>query len=256
MIIHGFIFHGICYMINLFSFMVFSTVHGTHACYDLFSHEFDDHGHAFNSRSHACPRSLHCVQAKDAAPADAPPSALPADLEESVDEVPSGEPLQESMVPSPTEPAASPAASPASCPAGLKSSTPTAAATEPKHAAEPVEHVPLQGGATLQINSTTHKREWQALNRVASGPRRLEFPEIARLFTGTKAEQRKVLAAYVNSGENLEEVESTFTIVRKHSQKMIGKRRLMTVAQMKAEGFSEYFAGIVVFLSLDCMCGC
>lgn len=193
----------------------------------------------------------------DSAPADVPPSALPADLEESVDEVPSGEPLaeQESVVPSPTEPAATPAASPASCPAGGVSSTPTAAAT-PKHAAEPVEHVPLQGGATLQINSTTHKREWQALNRVASGPRRLEFPEIARLFTGTKAEQRKVLAAYVNSGENLEEVESTFMIVRKHSQKMIGKRRLMTVAQMKAEGFSEYFAGSMFFFSLDCTCSC
>lgn len=199
---------------------------------------------------------ITCLQAEDeskvgsSAPPHVPPAAaLSEDLEGSLEEsVSKPFAAPESVVPSPTEPAVSPTAAPAASPpvgpdALSAGATPTV--TAPKDApAVAMEAVPLQGGATLQITSSTHKREWQALSRVASGPRRLEFPEIARLFTGTKAEQRKVLAAYVNSGENPEEVESTFTIVRKHSQKMTGKRRLMTVAQMKSEGFSEYFAGI------------
>eukprot|EP00435_Cladocopium_sp_Y103_P074574 s636_g49.t1 len=97
----------------------------------------------------------------------------------------------------------------------------------------------------VKITSTTHRREFMALGRVANGPRATEFPEVARLFNGTKVEQRKVLAAYVQSGENLAEIEASFNYTRTHSEKYTAKRKLMTLKDMRDAGFSEYFVCIL-----------
>ena len=107
----------------------------------------------------------------------------------------------------------------------------------------------MQPGTTAVITSTTHRREFMALNRVATGPRAVQFPEVARLFLGTKAEQRKVLAAYVNSGENLDAVEADMTNVRTHSERFKATRKLMTIKEMVDAGFSELPGFIIIIKS-------
>ena len=107
----------------------------------------------------------------------------------------------------------------------------------------------MHPGATAVITLTTHRREFMALNRVATGPRALQFPEVAKMFLGSKVEQRKVLAAYVNSGENLDAVEADMTNVRTHSEKYTATRKLMTIKQMIDEGFSE-IPGCMILLYL------
>lgn len=109
----------------------------------------------------------------------------------------------------------------------------------------------MKPGTTAVITSTTHRREFMALNRVATGPRALQFPEVAKMFLGSKAEQRKVLAAYVNSGENLDSVEADMTNVRTHSEKFTSTRKLMTIKEMFDAGFSE-IPGCIILLYLIC----
>lgn len=109
-------------------------------------------------------------------------------------------------------------------------------------AASPSEMPPPQGvPARLEcITSTTHKSQWMKLERVCNGPRAAQFPEIARAFgSGTKAERTKVLRDFVQNGENLEALEGTFKATRTHSERLKTTRRLMTIAQMQLEGFSE-----------------
>ena len=114
--------------------------------------------------------------------------------------------------------------------------------------APPPQNDRMAPHATLKVTSTTHRREFMALGRVANGPRALEFPEVARMFNGTKVEQRKVLAAYVQSGENLAAIEANFKHVRTHSEKYTANRKLMTVKDMRDAGFSEYIVCIVCML--------
>lgn len=90
------------------------------------------------------------------------------------------------------------------------------------------------------ITSTTHKSQWMKLERVCSGPRAAQFPEIARAFgSGTKAERTQVLRNFVQNGENLDALEGSFKATCTHSERVKTTRRLMTISQMQAEGFSE-----------------
>lgn len=91
------------------------------------------------------------------------------------------------------------------------------------------------------ISSTSHSKEWKQLERVAKGPRATTFPEITKMFTGTKAERNQVLTAYVNSGGNLDAVEGQIKATRTHSETLHSKRKLMTIKMMKEAGFSEFF---------------
>ena len=90
------------------------------------------------------------------------------------------------------------------------------------------------------VTSTTHRKQFMALQRVVQGPRASAFPEITKLFgSGTKAERLKVLKTYVQNGENLQAVESAFRASRTHSETMRTTRRLMTISEMQQAGFSE-----------------
>ena len=91
------------------------------------------------------------------------------------------------------------------------------------------------------ISSTTHRKEWATLSRVAKGPRASEFPEVARLFQGTKAQKLEVLKAFVERG-SLEAIEASFQATRQHDDSLQVKRKLMTLDEMNAAGFSEHLA--------------
>lgn len=97
------------------------------------------------------------------------------------------------------------------------------------------------GTHVMEISSTTHRKEWATLSRVAKGPRASEFPEVARLFQGTKAQKLEVLKAFVERG-SLEAIEASFQATRQHDDSLQVKRKLMTLDEMNAAGFSEHLA--------------
>lgn len=143
------------------------------------------------------------------------------------------EPLEDVEVPagqeSPSEKAEAPADPPALSPQTPAPTVPEATPPQP-------EEVPV-----APISSTSHSKEWKQLERVAKGPRATTFPEITKMFTGTKAERNQVLTAYVNSGGNLDAVEGQIKATRTHSETLHSKRKLMTIKMMKEAGFSEFF---------------
>ena len=136
-------------------------------------------------------------------------------------------------------------------PAGQHSSPEKAA--DPQGAKQLTPQVPAPATPDLQatppqpaevpaaINSTSHNKEWKQLQRVAQGPRATTFPEISKMFNGTKAERNQVLAAFVNTGGNLDAVEGQIKATRAHSESLHSKRKLMTIKMMKEAGFSEIF---------------
>ena len=105
--------------------------------------------------------------------------------------------------------------------------------------APPMESPPVEPAAAagsmcggLVVTSTTHRKEWALLNRVATGPRAAEFPNVARLFQGTKQQKLQVLKDFVNNGTNLEALAAHVTATRSQSQTIRRTRRLMTIDQM------------------------
>lgn len=125
------------------------------------------------------------------------------------------------------------------------SAGPSPAGSEPSQSVAP--QVPAIGTPAaegeLVITSTSHKSQWLKLGRVVAGPRAAQFPEITRLFgSGSKSERQKVLRAFVLNGENLDAVEAGFRHSRTHSERLKTTRRLMTIADMQKEGFSECLA--------------
>lgn len=98
---------------------------------------------------------------------------------------------------------------------------------------------PVQGHDGMMITSTTHRREWATLTRVASGPRAESFPELSRLFNGTKADKLRVLREFVTSGCNLEAVEANVVATRAHRERLQRTRKLMTVREMREAHFTE-----------------
>ena len=114
--------------------------------------------------------------------------------------------------------------------------------------AAPVEDVAVR--AEGPVTSTTHRKQFMALQRVVQGPRAGAFPEITRLFgSGTKADRLKVLKTYVQNGENLQAVEGAFRASRTHSESLRTTRRLMTIREMQQAGFSECL-GCIIYICL------
>eukprot|EP00435_Cladocopium_sp_Y103_P048868 s2440_g14.t1 len=99
------------------------------------------------------------------------------------------------------------------------------------------EAVAIPGEMMGPVTSTTHRKQFMALQRVVQGPRAGAFPEITRLFgSGTKAERLNVLRSYVQNGEHLQAVESAFRASRTHSETLRTTRRLMTIREMQQAG--------------------
>ena len=96
----------------------------------------------------------------------------------------------------------------------------------------------------LAVNSTNYRKEYQVLKRIAEGPRALQFPNIAKAFSGTKQEQREVLKSFLVNGGNLDDVEATVEASRTRSDEMAGVRELLTIEQMREAKFSEFLVGI------------
>lgn len=100
---------------------------------------------------------------------------------------------------------------------------------------------PPHGGSviTKAVNSTNYRREYHVLKRVAEGPRAVEYPNIAKLFLGTNAEQKQVLKAFLLSGGNLDAVEAHVTAETTHLHEVEGVRELLTIDGMRKAGCSE-----------------
>ena len=86
------------------------------------------------------------------------------------------------------------------------------------------------------------------LKRVAEGPRAVEYPNIAKLFLGTNAEQKQVLKAFLLNGGNLDAVEAHVTAETTHLHEVTGVRELLTVDGMRKAGFSEFPDSILTHL--------
>ena len=120
---------------------------------------------------------------------------------------------------------------------------------EPSLLAASAAPPPMPAGAAVGdqvITSTTHKRQFMSLQRVVTGPRAASFPEISKIFgSGNKMDKLRVLKAFVQNGENLDALESSFRSSRTHSETTRTTRRLMTIRQMREAGFSECLGCIV-----------
>lgn len=123
--------------------------------------------------------------------------------------------------------------------------TPSTVPGEDKAApADPAATGPGQVPA-LAVNSSNYRKEYQILKRIADGPRALQFPHIAKAFSGTKQEQREVLKSFLVNGGNLDHVEASVEASRTRSDEMAGVRELLTIEQMREAKFSEFL--VVIF---------
>ena len=109
---------------------------------------------------------------------------------------------------------------------------------------------PPNGGIiiTKPVNSTNYRREYHVLKRIAEGPRAVEFPNIAKLFLGTNAEQKQVLKAFLLNGGNLDAVEAHVTAETTHLHEVEGVRELLTIDGMRKAGCSEFPASSFSYL--------
>lgn len=112
---------------------------------------------------------------------------------------------------------------------------------EPQTPSEPVTAgVLAEQPAEGLITSTSNKKEWNLLDRVAKGPRAAQYPQIALMFrSGNKDEKLRALRAYVTNGGNLEATESEMVVHRSHKERFNHKKAWMTIREMKDANFSE-----------------
>ncbi|CAK8999665.1 unnamed protein product [Durusdinium trenchii] len=89
-----------------------------------------------------------------------------------------------------------------------------------------------------KVTTSSHRKQYMVLQRVANGPRAADFPELVKMFRGTKTEKLSALRAFVSSGENLEAVESTFASRRLQSETLSKLRRCLTIREMQQLGCS------------------
>ena len=92
----------------------------------------------------------------------------------------------------------------------------------------------------LDPSSSSHKKQWNVLTRVSSGPRATQFPQISALFQGDKASKLQALKLYLEQGENLEQCETAIMVQKRYKDSLNHNRRWMTVKQMKEAGCSEW----------------
>jgi hypothetical protein len=63
-------------------------------------------------------------------------------------------------------------------------------------------------------------------------------------------DKQELLKQFVLTGENLEKIETVLTVSKEQDASVETKKELLTIAEMKTRGFSEYLAAIIadVFL--------
>ena len=91
-----------------------------------------------------------------------------------------------------------------------------------------------------KVTTSSHRKQYMVLQRVANGPRAADFPELVKMFRGTKTEKFSALRAFVSSGESLEAVESTFASRRLQSETLSKLRRCLTIREMQQLGCSTH----------------
>lgn len=96
--------------------------------------------------------------------------------------------------------------------------------------------------AVQEYTSTTCRKQWNLLSRVANGPRATHFPELSKLFNGTKENKLTALRNFMANNESLEATEAGFRFERQQSQTLTKSRKCLTITQMRQEGCSEFFA--------------
>ena len=131
------------------------------------------------------------------------------------------------MPPAPTGKAAPPSKAPPSLPTGSVSDNTTLAEDAAADAAE---------SEVLEVNSTNFKGQWMRLTRAAKRP--LDFPNIAQAFNGTAHDKRELLRKFLTSGENLNDLEATFTAERSVEDQTEEVTEAMTIRQMQEAGFT------------------
>ena len=113
----------------------------------------------------------------------------------------------------------------------------------PKSDANTAEQPEIPSVTGMEPNSSSHKKQWNALTRVSTGPRATQFPQISQMFQGDKASKLQALKLYLEQGENLHHCESAITVQKRYKDSLNHNRRWMTVKQMKEAGFSEWLGG-------------
>lgn len=101
--------------------------------------------------------------------------------------------------PSPEEetPAAADLAAPPVVPSQVATPVAPVETPVPEAAMATVPGMKAEATEAIQVTSTTHKKQWNLLTRVAAGPRATEFPEVSRLFSGNKQEKLQALRLLV-----------------------------------------------------------
>lgn len=96
--------------------------------------------------------------------------------------------------------------------------------------------------------SKTNKRQWNLLERVATGPRAKAHPSLTALWNGSSEDKRRALYQYLQNEENLAATEAAMLVTRRKTDSMTQNRRWMTLKQMHDEKFSEFLARSSKFL--------
>jgi len=66
-----------------------------------------------------------------------------------------------------------------------------------------------------------------------------DFPNAAKLWSGSRKEKNDLLKAWLASGENIKVMETKLVIQKSQEGKLTRGRELLTISEMKARGFSQ-----------------
>ncbi|CAE7201702.1 unnamed protein product [Symbiodinium sp. CCMP2592] len=86
-------------------------------------------------------------------------------------------------------------------------------------------------------NSSTHRAQWMKFGRRMDS-QGSEFPEMTKLWTGSKDEQHEVFAKWLEEGENMNNTEAQLIITKTKSAEVKSGYEELTVKEMVARGFS------------------
>ncbi|CAE7838937.1 unnamed protein product [Symbiodinium sp. CCMP2592] len=86
-------------------------------------------------------------------------------------------------------------------------------------------------------NSSTHRAQWMKFGRRMDS-KGSEFPEMTKLWTGSKDEQHEVFAKWLEEGENMNNTEAQLIITKTKSAEVKSGYEELTVKEMVARGFS------------------
>lgn len=97
-------------------------------------------------------------------------------------------------------------------------------------------------------NSANFHKQWLRLGRMSSGSNAPNYPDLAKLFQGSRQDKAKALKMYLDAGENMEAAQASFKIQKTHVERQRRNRQLMTLKQMTDAGFSECLPYLFLFL--------